>query len=339
MKTRSFAIFGLALLTLAGCRVDPAIPILERELFRKEREIDELKMSIEDLQDTVQCQERRLARAREEGEGEPTPRHKTPSGDLTPPTSEMPNPTDRPPPSLTNPGSPPSEDNFRVPADLQKPSRTHPAPSREGPSWDHRRSPAPLKVDAAKADSLASAVPFTPTAQSRQVASITINGNLTCEVSDDGRPGRRGLLVVVEPRDAANRTIDASAELNVAVFDPALDGEAARVARWDFRAADVATSFRRIGSHRAIYLTAPWPGEAPKHARLMLYVRYVTADGRRLETNQWIDIAPPAEKTTQWRPIETPRTAYPPRDAEPLRTAARPADAMPDRPVWSPERR
>ena len=70
--------------------------------------------------------------------------------------------------------------------------------------------------------------------------------------------------------------------MSVVVLDPAFEGEAARVARWDFTAAETAAMFRRTGTESAIHLTMAWPGDPPAHGKLHLFVRYVTADGRKL---------------------------------------------------------
>jgi hypothetical protein len=102
---------------------------------------------------------------------------------------------------------------------------------------------------------------------------------------------------------------------------------------------------------------------------LQLFVRYITADGRRLESNQPIEIALPGDKTARWTPAERViqdvreervirdqrvEDRTPPseprrlsewassRDAdEPSpRTASRDAEPIDsERPVWSPERR
>jgi len=52
------------------------------------------------------------------------------------------------------------------------------------------------------------------------------------------------LLVVVEPRDRTGRTVDAPANMSVVVIDPALEGNAARVARWDFTVAETAAELQ-----------------------------------------------------------------------------------------------
>ena len=45
-----------------------------------------------------------------------------------------------------------------------------------------------------------------------------------------------------------------------------------------------------------------WPADPPKHNRLHLFVRYVTADGRRLEANAPIDVALAGERQAGWTP-------------------------------------
>ena len=107
-----------------------------------------------------------------------------------------------------------------------------------------------------------SAVPFTPSSSSRSVASIALDPTLTGGIGSNDSSGDKGLLVVVQPRDAQGRTVDAPAVMNVAVFDPAFEGDAARLARWDFTAAETAALFRRTDAGAAIHLAMAWPEES-----------------------------------------------------------------------------
>ena len=61
MKSWHFAVVALALLATAGCRSDPAIAVLERELRLKEDEIYRLRAAVEDLQDCGACQQQTSA--------------------------------------------------------------------------------------------------------------------------------------------------------------------------------------------------------------------------------------------------------------------------------------
>ena len=196
-----------------------------------------------------------------------------------------------------------------------------------------------------------------PSGDSRQVAAIALNRMLTGGMNTGDGDGDQGLLVVVEPRDRAGRTIDAPAEIIVVVLDPALEGEAARVARWDFSAAETAAMFRRTGAAAAIHLTTTWPGDPPKHNKLRLFVRYVTADGRKLQADAPIEVAPAGEKTARWAPNDAKSLAQKPARGAPAaeswqrshtpaasvpdpspHMATRADEAKPHRPVWSPER-
>jgi hypothetical protein len=168
---------------------------------------------------------------------------------------------------------------------------------------------------------------------SRQTASIALDRTLTGGIGSGDRTGDQGLLVVVEPRDAAGRAIDAPADISVVVMDPALEDRAARVARWEFTAAETAALFRRVGSSRAIHLAMAWPDDPPKHNKLRLFVRYVTADGRKLQTDGPIEIAMAAQRAA-------PLASAAPTTADPApQVARRSEDSKPQRPVWSPERR
>ena len=74
-------------------------------------------------------------------------------------------------------------------------------------------------------------------ADNSSVAQITLHPALTGGIGSGGRPGDEGLLVVVEPRDFGGNIVNAPGDISVALLDPALTGEQARLARWDFAAA------------------------------------------------------------------------------------------------------
>ena len=124
--------------------------------------------------------------------------------------------------------------------------------------------------------------------------------------------------------------------MSVVVLDPAvLDerGKAARVARWDFTAAETASLFRRTDSSRAIHLAMAWPADPPKHNKLHLFVRYVTADGRKLEADRPIEVALPGERQAGWTPAPPSARAA---DGGEFRPPARQAPIGPDAESWRP---
>ena len=74
-----------------------------------------------------------------------------------------------------------------------------------------------------------------------------------------------------------------------------------------------------------------WPDGPPKHHQLHVFVRYVTADGRKLQTDRPINVAP-REPPARWA------VAAVPADRDDSSQAPSDDTAKPHRPVWSPER-
>ncbi len=347
MKSWQLAVLGLAPLLIAGCRSDPAIPVLERELYFKQQEINRLKWQIEDMQEGNCGPEQSIVRDRCGEERELEPRsyrnRRGPAGGR-PMEMEPEAPTPMVPPGNSNP--------------------VLPGPVGEGPMLEgsgDRFSLHPARVTTVSAQS---AVPFRPMGDSRRVAAVTIDPAITGGIGSGDASGDRGLLVVVQPRDAHGRMVDAPAEVHVTAFDPTLQGEAARIGRWDFSPAETASLFCRTVNGGAIHLAMGWSERPPTHRNLQVYVRYVTADGRRLDANQAVEIALPGQRTARWTPAERPMAeerpvrAEPPVEREsasdswrlsdmprerrsepPPYIASRTPDPGPDRPVWSPERR
>ena len=56
---------------------------------------------------------------------------------------------------------------------------------------------------------------------------------------------------------------------------------------------------------RGIKLEVPWPAAAPTSNRLKLFVRYETADGRRLQADRDVFITPPGQALSRWTPRST----------------------------------
>ena len=67
------------------------------------------------------------------------------------------------------------------------------------------------------------------------------------------------------------------------VIDPELTGAAARVARWDFTAAEAASHYQQTALAKGFRFQLLWPNKPPEHERVRLYVRFTTPDGRKFE--------------------------------------------------------
>ena len=345
MKTWMFAVLGLVLWTAAGCHANQAArDAWAQEDRRREDEIYRLRYKVDELEDELAAT-KKLADARKDDDWSVRGRKK--ANDSIP--------VDSPEEEL------PSSSQQKVP-DALKPDNIHrPAKSTgAGPNDPSMENGSSGPTGAITEAGLAQIPQFRPSGDSRRATMIVLDHTMTGGIGTPNGSGDAGVLAVIEPRDATGRVIDAPAAVDVTVMDPAVRNGDAHVGFWKFTAAETAAQFRRAGSTGAMYLGMAWPSEPPKHRNLQLFVRYITADGRRLEANQPIEIALPGEKTARWTPTERvirderveDRTPPPEphrlsdwastRDSEETspRMASRAAESTDSqRPVWSPERR
>jgi hypothetical protein len=348
MKAWQIAAAGAALLIPAGCQTDPAIPVLERELRCREDEIYRLRATIDDLQCEIRSNAQPAAPKAPADGTNFAPRYKGAEGRSEAPEGEAPGEA----PNVEMPSQPSSQ----VPDVLKRPAGARPlespvprpsldgdapGPGSEAPAFDRSQQQSSFDTGAARSTlrQASAVVPIRPSGDSGQVASISIDRQMAGGVAAAGGPGVDGLLVVVVPRDGRGRPLAAPADMSVAVFDPAerdAEGMAVLVGRWDFTAAETGSLMRRAGGRLAAHLTMVWPDGPPKHHKLHVFVRYVTADGRKVQTDAPIDVGPskrpPSPRAAMPAPVERPadRNAGPqllPNDAAP-----------PARPVWSPNR-
>ena len=180
MKPWQFAVVGLALLATAGCRSDPAVAILERQLRLQEDEIYRLRAPSETcrIAPVVRRAARparrdRATRSRDDGGVAPAATVRA-RRDSTPPPIELPSqPSTRSArhveaaaPARCPPTFPTCPKNLQRPVEADRP-RAWTARSLE-------RAAGEVSSPAARASRLASqsasAVPFTPSGDSRRVA-------------------------------------------------------------------------------------------------------------------------------------------------------------------------
>jgi uncharacterized coiled-coil protein SlyX len=342
MKSWQFVVMGATCLALAACRTDPNISILERELRFQEDKIYHLQDCLDDEQATLEACRREndaLRKRLNASEGaadsrsEPTPGRGlkgfgAPAGPvLEPPAVELPSesvPESQLPRTLRAPAE-------AAPLEKQPSAeKPHPAPRPNGSAGQAGGGPILPGLAATDGDAEnRSAEGDRPARRgdSRQVAQIVLNRLVSGRCSSGGRNGRDGVLLVIEPRDAEGRLIEAPANVSVAVLDPAEQSEATRVARWDFTAAELASRFRATAGLRGYELEMPWPADPPPQKDLHLFVRYTTSDGRKLDADQVFKVSPPGQLIRDWAPTERDG------DAESARSASR---ATRVGPAWRP---
>jgi len=180
------------------------------------------------------------------------------------------------------------------------------------------------------------------------ITKIEINKRLTGGHNADGKPGDDGLLVVFEPRNAAGELVELPGETSIVLMDPDIDGEASRIARWDFATDEVVTHFAKTFLGKGLLFELRWPNQRPENRKLRLYVRFITPEGKRLIAEKDIKIQFPEDyRRDTWAAKEPPpEKPLPENDLKPVhmsehepRTAGRAATAGDsDAPQWKPFR-
>ncbi len=351
MKTWRYAILYAATLLASGCRVDPNTVLLEQELRRQSFEIDRLQAELEDAQaDLGAC--RRDNSALRQGAPTQSKRPSLPLG-LAAPAGSVPR---------EKGGAPaPTGESYVDPLRIEVPGEAQEAPPKtlipRSPARDSGpRDVAPPFVPPTR-DSSPRAKPPADAAiktDSSHVHRISLLPEATRGLDLDSRKGDDGVSVMIQTWDAKGRLVQAPGEVSVVVLDREAEGEAARVARWDFSPQQLAEVFQRGSAQDGIYLEMNWPDKPPAHDRLQMFVRYTTEDGRKLEAEMPLEINRRGQVAKQWTPAKppdpeilppvlTPPTVEPSqREVRPSSTPVRPAPPKPERhaerPTWSPYR-
>lgn len=271
-----FVVLALCL-GAAACRTDPNIALLERELRLQEDQIYQLRDELELCNGELQSARRKLEQVERHPAGADAPQRppaRTPRTELAP-SAIVPEAI----PSVVIP----NESGEANPAAGATPGGT------SGPGFPVRGAGLQRK-------------PAVVAGNSRQVAAIELNRLATGGFRRGRAAGHEGVMVVIEPRDAQGRIVAASGQINVVVVDPSLPGDVGRIARWDFAAEEAEALLVTDGPAPGLHLELPWPAEPPQNEDLHLFVRYITADGRKLQAD---------------RPIKIELADSPPRTAQP----------------------
>ena len=338
------------LLWLSGCRSDPNRELLERELRDHEDEIYDLQNQLDDKCHELEACRRKNAAlktgndsaAEDADERDRAPRRtKPPAEPPAMPKIDLGTPE-------TSPAIPPAKKPIDSPGSARAKSRSVRPAALEGDSTENR-----LIVGGGPSNA--------------PIERLAINRLMTGGHSFSGKPGDDGLLVVFAPRDRSAEVVQTAGQVSIVAIDPQLSGDEARLARWDFSAPETAAHYRNLlttGYHFELL----WPGRAPQHNELKLYVRFTTADGHQFEDNQVVHVRLPGDPPTtqawakpetpnRWSPAAAPigaqfdpdpprtnfRSAKPPAAKNPPPAATEPDNDDPPprtvvRPTWSPYR-
>ncbi len=314
---RPALVLALASAILSGCRTtDPSVQLLESELRY-------LEDKVYALQDVVSQKEAQIASVRRENEslrqrlGLPDNQAASemlpsPTRTTEAPAAESPDFTSAPMIELGEPTGMP---------DLE--SLAPSASTLERPVLDKFSAPAEIEEEEVT---------------DRVVTQMQLNPKLTGGYDADGQPGDEGIMVVLEPQNAAGQYVDAPGPVSIVLLDPAYQGKDGFVARWDYDTTESAQFLRRTLLGKGIHLKIPWSDGPPDHENLILHVRYTTAEGEVLQEKKEISVDLRSSKSARWTPASVPL---------PLpRTVTRPGTLDDDpghkglssRPLWRPFR-
>ena len=289
MRSTAIATFLVGLFLLAaGCRTNQNLVLLEREnrdledaLFQLEYDLEVSREENADLRESqgTGCRDGRSAGPTLHGEADDSPLD---AEQLQPPNVEL--------VPQASPSDLPEAPLFRAPMAI--PPEPSLAPPDNGPTGGpemHGEQSVFLHDG-----------PKLPLVDNTLVARVTIDSKHTGGLDADGNLGADGIVAAIQPRGEDGRLLRAAAPVSVVVLDPALPGESARVARWDFSVDEVARAYNRSSPDEGLHLEMFWPDEPPVNNRLRLFVRYTTGDGRRCESDNEIQVDLPRRPVQGW---------------------------------------
>lgn len=295
----SLTAVALSLLSL-GCRRDPYMDayfemlnaekrVLEDRLYETQYNYEQALTELEAERGNTKDDRKPASRKRAAG----TERRST-------------EPTESTPPEGTGaPKEAPELPKIELPPGVEESKRRRANPPAMRPATTLTRESAAVTANRPplSEEELAAAV---VSALDQRVESINLNPRLTGGADFDGQPGDDGICVLVEPRNRSGDFVPEPARVSIVLLDPARTGEAARLARWELDA-DTARQFLQSDSlDRGLLLRLPWQAALPEGNRAHLFVRYVTADGRKIEADREIQIASPDRVAQTWTPRRSP---------------------------------
>ena len=121
----------------------------------------------------------------------------------------------------------------------------------------------------------------------------------------DGESGDEAIRLVLQPRNAAGEFLEQPAELIVSIIDAEALNDSGRIGMWQFTPDQVAGFIRKQGQAKGIHLDLSLREKIPASKKVLVFVRYQTADGRRVENSYEYLFSEPGDLDTKWLPRAT----------------------------------
>gem|GEM_PF-2075552 len=121
----------------------------------------------------------------------------------------------------------------------------------------------------------------------------------------DGETGDEAIRLVLQPRNAAGEFLEQPAELIVSIIDAEALDDSGRIGMWQFTPDQVAGFIRKQGQAKGIHVDISLKEKIPASKKVLVFVRYQTEDGRRVENNHQYMFSEPGDLDTKWLPRAT----------------------------------
>lgn len=118
----------------------------------------------------------------------------------------------------------------------------------------------------------------------------------------DNQPGDDGLYLVLQPLNQHHQMIPELGELTIVVLDPNADEESNRLGRWKWSAEELERTLEPIGPAAGMHIALTWDERTPTGDTVVVYARYVLADGKQLVNDQKVRMHRPTLGSQNWTP-------------------------------------
>jgi hypothetical protein len=135
-----------------------------------------------------------------------------------------------------------------------------------------------------------------------RIVELRFHPSLSQSANFDQRSNDDGLYLVLQPLNSQGRMVPTPAKLSVVVLDPAREGDAARIGRWDFEQDEVEQKLQPLGSRQGIHLTLRWQDAEPTADRVIVFARYTFPNGRQVIGQKDIFVSVGNDFPTVWSP-------------------------------------
>ena len=134
----------------------------------------------------------------------------------------------------------------------------------------------------------------------RRIVELAFHPTLTRAIDVDDHPDDDAVYLVLQPKNERGQVVPEVAELTIIVLDPAREGDAAKMGRWQYSASEVQSKFQPIGSEQGIHLQLPWNGPDPTADRVIVFALFKFTDGRQVMGEKEILVSGESSHKTVW---------------------------------------